>query len=112
MTAHKRRSPCVGSGGLLALVAVVSAVGYGPVTDSLAAPATGAAVLGTQSSMSSAQLWTALGGKVTCGVAIHPVNSPPMQLLCNAKPVPPPKAKGIGDPGFVFLGSTGRPSLA
>lgn len=63
-------------------------------------------------STSSAQLWTALGGKVTCGVAIHPVNSPPMQLLCSAKPVPPPKAKSIGDPGFVFLGSTGHPSLA
>jgi len=63
-------------------------------------------------SMSSAQLWTALGGNVTCGVAIHPVNSPPMQLLCSAKPVPAPKANGVGDPGFVFLGSTGHPSLA
>ncbi len=63
-------------------------------------------------STSSAQLWTALGGKVTCGVAIHPVNSPPMQLLCSAKPVPAPKAGGVGDPGFVFLGSTGHPSLA
>jgi hypothetical protein len=64
------------------------------------------------STASSAQLWTALGGNVVCGVAIHPVNTPPMQLLCSAKPVPAPKAKGIGDPGFVFLGSTGRPSLA
>ena len=63
-------------------------------------------------SASSAQLWTALGGKVTCGVAIHPFNSPPMQLLCSAKPVPAPKVTGIGDPGFVFLGSTGRPLLA
>jgi hypothetical protein len=63
-------------------------------------------------STSSAQLWTALGGNITCGVAIHPVNSPPMQLLCSARPVPAPKAKGIGDPGFVFLGSTGRPMLA
>jgi hypothetical protein len=61
---------------------------------------------------SNAELWTALGGDVTCGVAIHPVNSPPMQLLCSAVHVPPPKAKGIGDPGFVFLASTGRPSLA
>ena len=63
-------------------------------------------------STSSAQLWTALAGRVTCGVAIHPVNSPPMQLLCSARAVPAPKVKGVGDPGFVFLGSTGRPSLA
>ncbi len=63
-------------------------------------------------STSSAQLWTALGGKVTCGVAIHPVNSPPMQLLCSAKPVPAPKTNGVGDPGFVFLGSTGHSLLA
>jgi hypothetical protein len=61
---------------------------------------------------SSAEFWTALGDNVNCGVAIHPPNSPPMQLLCSARPIPPPKAKGIGDPGFVFLGSTGRPSLA
>ena len=63
-------------------------------------------------STSSALLWTALGGSVTCGVATHPFNSPPMQLLCNAKPVPAPKANGVGDPSFVFLGSTGHPSLA
>jgi hypothetical protein len=35
-----------------------------------------------------------------------------MQLLCGSPPVPAPKHGGIGDPGFVFLGSTGRPSLA
>ena len=64
-------------------------------------------------STSSAQLWTALGGQVTCGVAIHPPNSPPMQLLCSARAVPaPPKGQGFGDPGFVFLGSTGHPKLA
>lgn len=62
---------------------------------------------------STAQLWTALGGAVVCGVAIHPVNSPPMQLLCDSRHVPAPKTKGgVGDPGFVFLGSTGRPKLA
>jgi hypothetical protein len=60
-------------------------------------------------STSGAQLWNALGGQVTCGIAIHPPNSPPMQLLCSARAVPPPKGKGFGDPGFVFLGSTGRP---
>jgi hypothetical protein len=62
---------------------------------------------------STAQLWTALGGNITCGIAIHPVNSPPMQLLCSATPVPAPKGPAdVGDPGFVFLGSVGRPSLA
>jgi hypothetical protein len=62
---------------------------------------------------SSAQLWTALGGNVACGIAIHSPNMPPTQLLCSARSVPAPKAGvGFGDPGFVFLGSTGRPSLA
>lgn len=61
---------------------------------------------------SRAPLWTALGRRVTCGVAIHLPNRPATQLLCAAKPVPAPKAKGIGDPGFVFLGSVGHPSLA
>jgi len=63
-------------------------------------------------STSGAQLWTALGGDVACGIAIHPPNSPPMRLLCSARVVPPPRAGGVGDPGFVFLGSTGRPSPA
>jgi hypothetical protein len=71
--------------------------------------ATSASALG---STSSAQLWTALGGHLTCGVAIHPPNTPPMQLLCSAKQLPAPKAKGVGDPGFVFLESVGHPSLA
>jgi hypothetical protein len=63
-------------------------------------------------STSSAQLWTALGGQINCGIAIHSPNTPPMQLLCSSPPVPAPKHGGFGDPGFVFLGSTGRPSLA
>ena len=63
-------------------------------------------------STSTAQLWTALGGNVVCGIAIHPLNTPPMQLLCSARSVPAPKTGGFGDPGFVFLGSVGRPSLA
>ena len=61
-------------------------------------------------STSGAQLWTALGGNVACGIAIHPPNTPPMRLLCSARAVPAPTAKGgFGDPGFVFLGSTGHP---
>ncbi len=63
-------------------------------------------------SNSGAELWTALGGNVTCGIAIHPPNTPPMQVLCSAQQVPAPKAGGFGDPGFVFLGSVGRPTLA
>jgi hypothetical protein len=63
-------------------------------------------------STSGAQLWTALGGAVACGIAIHPAGSPPMRMLCSARHVPPPKTRGVGDPGFVFLGSVGRPTLA
>lgn len=59
---------------------------------------------------SGAQLWTALGGNVVCGIAIHPVNSPPMELLCSSPVIPTPKT-GFGDGGNVFLGSDGRPSL-
>jgi hypothetical protein len=63
-------------------------------------------------STSDAELWTALGRNVTCGIAIHPPNTPPIQVLCSARPVPAPKANGVGDPGFVFLGSVGRPTVA
>jgi hypothetical protein len=63
-------------------------------------------------SNSRAQLWSALHGSVVCGIAIHPANTPPTRLLCSAKPVPAPKRKGTGDPGFVFLGSSGHPVLA
>jgi len=60
---------------------------------------------------SSAALWTALGGAVSCGLAIHLPHAP-ARLLCSAAHVPPPKAGGSGDAGFVFLGSSGRPQLA
>jgi len=63
-------------------------------------------------SSSGAIFWTALGGHVACGVAIHPVNSPPMRLLCSSRVVPAPPAGGVGDPGFVFLGSSGHPKPA
>jgi hypothetical protein len=59
-------------------------------------------------STSSAILWTALKGKVTCGLAIPRGES----LLCIARPVPPPPVMEIGDPGNVFLSSTGAPLLA
>jgi hypothetical protein len=63
-------------------------------------------------STSGAALWTALGGNVTCGIAIHPPNTPPSQVLCSAQQVPAPRAMSVGDPGFVFLRSAGRPTLA
>ena len=76
-------------------------------------PAIGLAPALASMTASSAPLWTALGGNVACGIAIHPPNTPPTQLLCSARSVPAPKAGvGFGDPGFVFLGSVGRPSLA
>lgn len=59
--------------------------------------------------------WTALGGDVACGIAIHPPNSPPMQLLCASAVIPPPAhggGEGAGDPGFVFISSVGRPTRA
>jgi len=76
-------------------------------------PAVASAPALASTTASSAQLWTALDRNVTCGIAIHPPNTPPTQLLCSATSVPAPKAGvGFGDPGFVFLGSVGRPSLA
>jgi hypothetical protein len=93
--------------------AAIDAAPIAPTSAAIAPTATAtAAPASAATATSHAELWTAIGGNVTCGVATHPVNSPPMQLLCSARHVPPPKAKGVGDPGFVFLGSTGRPSLA
>lgn len=89
----------------------ISLIALALASSSSAAAAIGATSKGA-AAVSDAQIWTALGGDVTCGIAIHPENSPPMQLLCSATPVPPPKHGGFGDPGFVFLGSTGRPMRA
>jgi hypothetical protein len=69
----------------------------------MAAPAHGAD--------SGATLWTALGGNVVCGLAIHPPGTPPERLLCSS-PVIPTARTGFGDGGNVFLGSEGRPALA
>lgn len=66
----------------------------------------------SSASDSGAPFWEALQGQVVCGIAIHPPNTPPIQLLCSAKPVRAPKGTGVGDPGFVFLNAIGRPSLA
>lgn len=53
-------------------------------------------------------LWTALGGKVECGVAVPPLK-PPSTLLCYALPVPAANPREDGDPHFVYLRAAGRP---
>lgn len=61
---------------------------------------------------STAGLWVALGNSVACGLSIHLPGQAP-RLLCSSRTVPAPKHGGnTGDPGFVFLGSAGRPQLA
>lgn len=62
---------------------------------------------------SQAPLWGALDGKVICGYAIHAPGAPD-ELLCAARSIPAPKHTPAdeGDPGFVFLRSSGRPRLA
>jgi hypothetical protein len=95
--------------GMLGLAAATPAATQAATASSATASR---ATSSRQTTTSDAQLWTALGGAVTCGIAIHPPNTPPIQLLCSAIAVPPPKAKGFGDPGFVFLSSVGHPSPA
>jgi hypothetical protein len=76
--------------------------------------ALGAAAPGawSRSSASHATLWRALGGKVRCGLAL--TTKPPSKLLCQGSAIPAPKGSNAneGDPGFVFLGRTRRPSVA
>jgi hypothetical protein len=62
---------------------------------------------------SNAIFWQNKANTVTCGLMIHPVNSPPMAVLCSASGVPAPKhtTSAQGDPGFVSISSTGSPTL-
>jgi hypothetical protein len=62
-------------------------------------------------STSHVALWTALGGNLSCGPAIHEPGKPVSQIICSDIHIPPPKSQGPadGDPGFVFLASSGRP---
>jgi alpha-tubulin suppressor-like RCC1 family protein len=57
---------------------------------------------------SRASLWSALGGKLICGLAFH-VSGSPTQLLCSDRVIPAPKhtTSDEGDPGFVYLPATG-----
>jgi hypothetical protein len=80
---------------------------------SLALLTLGASTAVGRRNASHAQLWSALGGKVTCSLAIRSRSSPNM-ALCASRPIPPPRDPDIveGDPGFVYLTQHGRPKLA
>lgn len=55
--------------------------------------------------------FTNASGKVTCGVEIHAPSARATEVLCAAKGIPAPKAKGVGDSGFVQLGVMGKPQV-
>jgi hypothetical protein len=65
-------------------------------------------------STSKVELWTALDGNLGCGAAIHAPGKPVSEILCSDIHIPAPRNEGPadGDPGFVFLASSGRPVLA
>jgi hypothetical protein len=65
-------------------------------------------------STSKAEFWTALDGNLGCGAAIHEPGKPVSQILCSDVHIPAPRNERAsdGDPGFVFLASSGRPVLA
>ena len=67
----------------------------------------------TAASTSHAELFTAAGEAVTCGIAAH-VPGSPREVLCAGPKVPAPRhvSAKVGDPGFVYLGKTGKPKLA
>lgn len=62
---------------------------------------------------SHAQIFTALGEEVTCGIAAQ-IKGQAREVLCAAVSVPAPKhvSSKVGDPGFVFLSKTGKPRPA
>ena len=66
-----------------------------------------------QSRESKTLLWSALGGKVKCGIANH-VAGGPLQILCESRVVPAPRHGDptIGDPGYVYLKPSHGPQLA
>jgi hypothetical protein len=79
---------------------------------------TGAAALATDGAAaaggpSHAQIFTAVGEGVTCGIAAHG-KGPAREILCAALPIPAPKHvnSNVGDPGFVFLAKGGKPKPA
>lgn len=67
------------------------------------------AVAGATASSSHATLWQTSAGNADCGQAAYPAKD----LLCSAKniPAPPHTSSADGDPGFVTLGASGKPTL-
>jgi hypothetical protein len=61
-------------------------------------------------STSTVELWSALGRSLACGPAIHSPGKPVSEIICSDLLIPAPKNEGAvdGDPGFVFLASSGR----
>lgn len=83
-----------------ALILALAALGLG------AAPASG------HRAASDTLLWSALDGKVKCGLANTDIR--PNRILCSAGWIPAPKDDGSpgaleGDPGFVYLKPQGGP---
>jgi hypothetical protein len=68
--------------------------------------ATGA--LAATSAASAPKLWQNPTHKVVCGIMIGGKD-----VLCSAKPIPAPPHTNSndGDPGFVSIGKTGKPTL-
>jgi hypothetical protein len=52
-----------------------------------------------------------LDGNLGCGAAIHAPGKPVSEIICSDIRIPAPRNQGPadGDPGFVFLASSGRP---
>jgi hypothetical protein len=88
----------------LAAAALLSAIAGAGAGSAVGAPAA------TAGSVSHSALWQALGGKVHCGLTVGPVKL----LLCSSRAIPAPKGSNAmeGDPGFAFLGKSGRPKPA
>ncbi|MFZ0089228.1 MAG: hypothetical protein WAL63_06970 [Solirubrobacteraceae bacterium] len=61
--------------------------------------------------LSKATKFTALKGKVTCGVMVPAPNKKATMVLCGAKGIPAPKGPAVGDPGFVQISVLGRPQV-
>jgi hypothetical protein len=60
--------------------------------------------------ISKTTMFTAIHGKVTCGIMIHAANAPAKEVLCAAKGIPAPK-HGTGDSGFVEVSVLGLPKV-
>jgi hypothetical protein len=69
------------------------------------------ASVATAAPVSKAVQFHALKLAVTCGIEIHAPNKAATEVLCGAKGIPAPKAKGVGDSGFVQIAVLGNPQV-